>query len=204
MALVIQEVHEDSVLSGSNVQPGDLLTHINSWAVRTQSNMRTAYKSSDLHLKFQRNGETYEIKVVAEDLGITVTDEDGLTFELSILESARKGDAPKIERARAVSQTFQKAPETVISSVVIKGIAWALFIVTLLSSMILLANYAVIEVPGRFETVRHVNGQLIGLVVVSLMSSGFFLALSYLLSHMQEQMMLVRSDLVRITDKLNY
>lgn len=85
------------------------------------------------------------------------------------------------------------------SSAIGKGIAWCLFIVTVVASIALLLDYAVLETAGANGTRTHINVQLIAAVAISILFTGFLLAVSYLLSHIKDQLQLYREE--QVTEK---
>lgn len=204
MPLLITSIRDDSVLKPHGVQVGDYLAHINAWSVRTKSNAKIAYKTDDLDLAFQRDSKAYEIQLVAEDLGITVEDEDGEVFDVSINQLANANSPANSSGPVSTGQRIDAQEGAPVAGAILKVIAWVFFVLTALGSIMLLSEAAVIETPGRYGTsTSQLNGEIIALVVISLMSSVFFLALSYLLSHMQEQLQLVRRELGSISKQLS-
>jgi hypothetical protein len=203
MPLRIKAVHDDSALKPHGVQAGDYLAHINAWTVHTKSNARVAYKTDDVELVLRRNGQPYEVQLTAEDLGITVQDESGEVFELSRSElgSAHSHDEhdPLVEKRHESAQRT-RAP---VSASILKIIAWIFFVLTLLGSIIVITDLVLAEDPSSYGAPPgQLNWQVIGMVVISLMSSSFFLALAYLLSHIQGQLLFVRGELKEIDKKL--
>lgn len=192
MSLRIEVINDDSILSAHDVQVGDELAHINAWAVRTKSDARIAYKTSNLDLVFLRKGKTYTVQLVADDLGITVKDENNEIFKMSINELGNVLIQESVE-----AKPHQKQSTTSNSVTFLKVIAWILFIFTAIGSVVLLNKFAVVEVPGRYGVATHqFNAEIIAIVVVSLMSSGFLLALSYSLAYVHQQLRAVRKDII--------
>ncbi|MGX5913762.1 hypothetical protein ACR0ST_03425 [Aliidiomarina sp. Khilg15.8] len=203
MPLRITAIREDSVLKPHGVQEGDYLAHINAWAVHTKSNAKVAYKTGNLDLVFRRNGQPYEVQLVAEDLGVSVEDESGEVFDLSMnaLESARSphhSSEPVVQ-----NHEFAQRSRAPVSASILKIIAWIFFVLTVLGSIILISDLVLAETPDQFGTAPgQLHWRIIGLIVISLMSSAFFLALSYLLSHIQGQLLFIRSELKEMDKKL--
>lgn len=204
MPLRITSVHDDSALKTHGVQAGDYLAHINAWAVHTKSNAKVAYKTGNLDLVFRRNGQPYEVQLVAEDLGVTVEDESGEVFELSRAELGSTNPPEDSDDPRVVkSHEPAERSRTPVSASILKIIAWIFFVLTLLGSILVTMDLILAEDPNTYGAPPgQLNWQVIGMVIISLMSSGFFLALAYLLSHIQGQLLFVRGELREIDKKL--
>lgn len=84
------------------------------------------------------------------------------------------------------------------NGLIVKALAWSLFLITVVASIILLLDNAMVDTLRDGQLAKELNVQLIVIVTVSLLSTAFLLALSYLLSNVQEQMKLMRCALRRI------
>lgn len=203
MPLRITEIREDSALKDHGAQKGDYIAHINSWAVHTKSNAKVAYKTANLDLVLRRNGQPYEVQLVAKDLGVAVEDESGEVFDLSMQELGSKETATASDAQVLQNREPVQRARTPVSAPILKIIAWVFFVLTVLGSIIVITDVVLTGVPGEQGTPPgQLSWQFIGLIVISLMSSGFFLALAYLLSHIQGQLLFIRGELKEVDKRL--
>ena len=204
MPLRIQSIHEDSPLNAHDVKVGDHLAHINAWSVRTKADVKVAYKTNDLYLALKRDREPYEIKLVADDLGITVEDENGEVFEVCLrtrtdteVQTATKGVTPRSSR-----DNENEHDEMPASIVTLLATTWILFIATLFSSIYLMSNSLMMSVPGSYgQTEEVVNAPILIIICISMVSSIFFLALAHAVAHLNKQAAAIRSELKTIAKR---
>ncbi|MCL4410579.1 MAG: hypothetical protein M1356_09800 [Gammaproteobacteria bacterium] len=192
MPLLIKEFNEKSVLRSYDVKKGDYLAKINSWAVRSQDDMRIAYRSDHLRLLIRRDKQSFEVHVEASDLGILVEDENGEVFEVKRSEAT--GDKHNTASVDITSNSLS----------ILKVSAWVLFFINLIASIYLMSTSLLTEIPGTFgSATKELNVFVLAIITVSIISSIFIVALAYALSHLSNHARYTSRQLVAIKEKLS-